>query len=1078
MAKPMFASLNGAAMHIATNDVDVDFVPSPTSIARRSISIFSRRGTESVSESRPPFIAQAALQRMPSTTTVSPSMRQKKWLRRFSADARMLSEPTKTSKGTILNAVPPAQTIRMSALEEEMATSPNEEILSALSAKEQNYMTAVSTLNSESGATRSPVTSPAASQSPSARKRESNRIGVWINGVAHWDGEAVNQPSWVQQERIVEETTGFTPLRADDTTQQRPQLSVTIPELHKAVADMSLSTVTQSRSSRSFVSVAPASILATYGMSTPQIIVGEDVSPLDTASIQATPPPEPATPNTTAQPEESQMQQAHRLSSSTETSTDRDDDSVHSQSSSATSVEDAVTAVLHAPEAKPDDPWSPSSTYSRSIGDGAVKTAVRNVDKPLPRIPPPRRMRPAPAPPTLSRSTGSMRSAPSRSPERHTSLNVRNSNMKRSLSTSTALRAAPRMYSRTPEQRHETSPTLSQAEQDLHAQLSGIPTNAATSVIPAIQLTKSGSVHRSDSVRSVMHPPARAPTLPTRSRKRDWRKSAGAGHIASQIVVPPLPAKAVGRRRSDSALKARRLEVERLGLRRSRSAAAMRSDLIIEESAHLDAEQAVEMQPFAYDDGLCVVQGPVVLRSGVDLTVEAAIMAESVLLRILASLPTLADLFSTATINKGMYRVFKENEMHLIKTVLRAESPAAWELREWTPAPSDESSASASSASSDVAAEYTPYSYLAAHKASVRTAQSLASLLSPLATSRLTQAILRVSTFCIIFGPAKAREDDLTGQLDWLRGGRLARATDFSATVDAGGLDYDLSSVLLNAPDFFGSSNGDGLGRDELEDMLWVWEGLGRLMDGCGEIARALRIITMDVQEWQHYIRSLGPTAVLDLATRSPSEAIAFALSQDWQTYPATLTSRSTFLRDPVARLLTEQHTYKSASTARDTSCKRTASLAAEIRLSRQSSTKHRPSAPLQRTPSVRTPRTRQNFSLPSPRSGVHPAYRGLPTHVEEPAQPLPPYSPNSYGHHRTLSPLIHSRVATFERESMTSSATFGGEAEHTADKAIERLMAMGFGVREVRDALRRTDMGDGLRVDRAIEVLIRNRGW
>ncbi|KAK6429470.1 hypothetical protein LTR95_014386, partial [Oleoguttula sp. CCFEE 5521] len=811
------------------------------------------------------------------------------------------------------------------------------------------------------------------------------------------------------------------------------------------------------------------------------IIIDEDVSPLDTASIQATPPPEPVTPNTTEQPGESQMQQAHRLSSSTETSTDRDDDSVYSQSSSATSVEDAVTAILHAPAVNPNDPWSPSSTYSRSIGDGAFKPAARDVDKPLPRIPPPRRMRPAPAPPTLVRSTGSQRSAPSRSPERHSSLSVRNSAVKRSLSTSTTLRPATYIHSRSPEQHRETSPTLSQAEQDLHAQLSGIRSNAAISIIPSIQFTKSGSVHRSDSVRSVMHPPARAPTLPTRSRKRDWRKSAGAGHIVSQIVVPPLPAEAVGRRRSDSALRARRLEVERLGLRRSRSAAVMRADLIVEEVADAGVERVIERQAFEYDDGLCVVQGPVILRSGVDLAAEAAIMAEGVLLRILASLPTLADLFSTATINKGMYRVFKENEMHLIKTVLRAESPAGSELREWTPAPSDEPPGNASSASSDVAADYTPHSYLAAHKASIRAAAELASLLSPhapLATTRLTQAILRVSTFCIIFGPVKVREDDLTGQLDWLRGGRLARATDFSATVDAGGLDYDLSSILLNAPEHFGSGNGEGLGRDELEDMLWVWEGLGRLMDGCGEVATGLRIGAKDVQEWQHYIRSLGPTAVLDLATRSPSEAIAFALSQDWQTYPATLTSRSTFLRDPVARLLTEQHTYKSASTARDTSCKRTASLAAEIRLSRQTSTKRRPSAPLQRTPSVRTVRSRQSFSLPSPRSGIHPAYRGLATHVEEPSQPLPPYSPNSYGHHRTLSPLIHSRVATFERESMTSSATFGGEAEDTADKAIERLMGMGFGVREVRDALRRTDMGDGLRVDRAIEVLVRNRGW
>jgi hypothetical protein len=44
---------------------------------------------------------------------------------------------------------------------------------------------------------------------------------------------------------------------------------------------------------------------------------------------------------------------------------------------------------------------------------------------------------------------------------------------------------------------------------------------------------------------------------------------------------------------------------------------------------------------------------------------------------------------------------------------------------------------------------------------------------------------------------------------------------------------------------------------------------------------------------------------------------------------------------------------------------------------------------------------------------------------------------------------------------------------ENTADKAIYRIVEMGFTADEAKEALRKTDLGDGLRVDRAVEMLL-----
>lgn len=44
---------------------------------------------------------------------------------------------------------------------------------------------------------------------------------------------------------------------------------------------------------------------------------------------------------------------------------------------------------------------------------------------------------------------------------------------------------------------------------------------------------------------------------------------------------------------------------------------------------------------------------------------------------------------------------------------------------------------------------------------------------------------------------------------------------------------------------------------------------------------------------------------------------------------------------------------------------------------------------------------------------------------------------------------------------------------ENTAEKAIYRIVEMGFTADQAREALRVTDAGDGLRVDRAVELLL-----
>lgn len=221
--------------------------------------------------------------------------------------------------------------------------------------------------------------------------------------------------------------------------------------------------------------------------------------------------------------------------------------------------------------------------------------------------------------------------------------------------------------------------------------------------------------------------------------------------------------------------------------------------------------------------------------------------AEHVLLRILESLDNLQDLFNTATVSRGFYRTFKHHELPLMKNALFGMSPAAWELREMSPPhPGLESTNNASPKLG-----YTPSLYLQHYMRDMYIMIALKSMIlihcesflradtiTALAggeterASQIDDAFWRVWTFCRLFGCGTNREDDIIGQMDWLRGGALARQQRRKTSIVSMGADVDTDSITVNAPAGFGQGNNDGLTAEDLYDMTEIWTCLGVLVRG------------------------------------------------------------------------------------------------------------------------------------------------------------------------------------------------------------------------------------------------------
>ncbi|KAJ9623247.1 hypothetical protein H2203_006185 [Taxawa tesnikishii (nom. ined.)] len=395
---------------------------------------------------------------------------------------------------------------------------------------------------------------------------------------------------------------------------------------------------------------------------------------------------------------------------------------------------------------------------------------------------------------------------------------------------------------------------------------------------------------------------------------------------------------------------------------------------------------------------------------------------------------------------------------------------------------------------------------------------------------RFTDALYRIWCFCKIFGCEKGREDDITGQIDWLKGGVLAHQDNCVATVNTN-LEFDMSSVLLNAPDHFAKGNAGGLSTEQLYDIIELWNCLSALLQGYqGRTEQARKAGIFDhadvpegdvekedavVEEWLSYVLTLGLPTILQLARLSTDQSDAgFALAKarrwaDWTPLTAPST-RSTFLKEPVARLYEERTATRLLKSQdprsvakKEMSRRRVASLAAEIKLARNASgykrlplidmaterpmsvlsrrdsvasssfsSSHFPSHPPSHfaSPAASPPMSSSSASASSFSSSFAPA----PRRATDPAINVyvngRPMSP-TWQSPRRVSPIIEDRVETFNRMSMQS---FNGVAEDTSERAVRKIVEMGFSAAEAREALRMTDMGDGLRVDRAVDLLIR----
>jgi hypothetical protein len=227
----------------------------------------------------------------------------------------------------------------------------------------------------------------------------------------------------------------------------------------------------------------------------------------------------------------------------------------------------------------------------------------------------------------------------------------------------------------------------------------------------------------------------------------------------------------------------------------------------------------------------------------VDFPVE---MPEHLVILIMERIDSLDDLFNLVLVNKRFYQIFKRRELSFIKGALFRMSPPAWELREMSPPWKDEWQLLLERDAP--LPEYTPELYLDRYASDIYTLAQLKSMIlvrcSPflrrdtvkglsgvdiVRAEEVDDAFWRIWTFCRIFGSGKGRENDLEGQMDWLKGGPKARSSfGASSTVTE---PFDMNDVLFEPPEGFARGNSiAGLSAKQLYDITEIWTCLGVLL--------------------------------------------------------------------------------------------------------------------------------------------------------------------------------------------------------------------------------------------------------
>ena len=718
-------------------------------------------------------------------------------------------------EGTILRMVPkePGANSRITSLEREMATSPNEEILRNIG---RSPPTSEPTSPAQTTAT-SPVidfTHKVSVRRPTNKERMNSQaeiVGVWKNGKTEWDSRklAVAESDPIDRPKSADGV----PNGHHEKPRHRPSIRVIIPNRNSLrrplqyVPLLSRSAVEPSYSRDITVSQTISQEIS------PSIVVsGETTNPFDfpTVSPPSAHEPKPRrfshTPiniatimeKTTTAPkveapkpsEQLQVQHSRRpsatnsLDSSSVASSDNEDNSrVNSSRSSMTSVgsktdehrsspkpaTEEKRVISKEPSPKPSHAAKTFVNQSSAHGDASIGSPTRPAELEGSPVESPVEGPRLASLIQIMRQDSAGRTKRRMSSRRGTSLLSRNTSEDR------------------PHVRRAKSPSLSQAEHELEVQLS-IVSNA----IDSVKLEGESSSVPVLSQNKVSPPP-----IPPKSVKRRYPYASPASPQISAYVrrkrsfrvdkpLPPIPHRS-----------SRRLRQGRL------------SSIYEEQERKITAKAA-----------------------------------ETVVLKILERVETLDDLFNAALANKGFYGVFKRNELQLMRSTLKKMNAAAWEYRETclTDIPDR-----AEPESPRPAPDYTPATYYQTYTRDTYIIGALKVIIlercqsflrhetvsslqvhDPFHPSRVDCALWRIWTFCRIFGSNKGREDDIVAQMDWLRGGVLVHQSACTGTISMTD-SFCMSGVLLNASEHFGLGNHGGLSAEELYDMTEMWNCLNHI---------------------------------------------------------------------------------------------------------------------------------------------------------------------------------------------------------------------------------------------------------
>lgn len=508
--------------------------------------------------------------------------------------------------------------------------------------------------------------------------------------------------------------------------------------------------------------------------------------------------------------------------------------------------------------------------------------------------------------------------------------------------------------------------------------------------------------------------------------------------------------------------------------------------------------------------------------------------AEMVVYQILSSLDSMDDLLNAALITRGFHQVFKEHELELMCNALHRQCPPAWEYRESCLGGEEDEENSAIPV-----AEYTPETYFRGYKSDVAIVAPLTQLIVQQCPENLTSdtlnalirgdsartdaALFRIWTFCHIFGSNKGREDDIVAQMDWLRGGILAHQDSCTSTISNHDSFY-ISNVLLSAPEHFAQGNAGGLSAEELYDVLEMWTCLTKLTSGItGKTEQARQFGIFDeaditggdvdgeeamLEEWQAYILTLGLAPVLDIvsALASGGSHNAFAVAQyngltHWDA-PLVGSSRGAFLHEAVSRLYEERiceifspeqmqtREMRSLRKNRDTEFRqrrlsaRSTQFPDRTSLNREWGSFRSAEGPSRPTSSRSSVSSLAGFSRSSSVSTLPAA-----PYFQQRQPQLP--SSNRRSYYPTNESIAEEHLPAYDRTAVSQRdlenmhplqrallVQDDDAGTNSVERAIHQIHEMGFTIDEAKGALKITDMGDGLRVDRAVEYLMRSKGY